>query len=150
MKLERDPFQPFAAAETQKNLLSKRRLIVRWIGVVVLLLGLVSAAVAYSVGKSHSARLADGQETVGIESRDDTLSFDDSKTSSRGTEIYFGKVGVLLATWFHHWEELKAFERLAIMIAASSVLASSICFLVANRLAVDELAEKKKKSYGSR
>jgi len=148
VKLERDPFQPFAAAMTQKNLLSKRRLVVRWIAVVVLLLGLVSAGVAYSVGKSHSARL--GQETVGIDSRDDTLSFDDSKTSSRGTEIYFGKVGVLLATWFHHWEELKGFERLAIMIAASSVLASSICFLVANRLPVDELTKKKEKSYGSR
>jgi len=134
VKLERDPFQPFAAAMTQKNLLSKRRLVVRWVGVVVLLLGLVSAGVVYSVGESHSAKLAHGQETVGIDSRDDTLSFDDSKTSSRGTEMYFGKVGVLLRTWFHHWEELKGFERLAIMIAASSVLASSICFLVAKRL----------------
>jgi hypothetical protein len=134
VKLERDPFHPFAAAMTHKNLLSKRRLVVRWVGVVVLLLGLVSAGVVYSVGESDSTKPAHGQETVGIDSRDDTLSFDDSKTSSRGTEMYFGKVGVLLATWFHHWEELKGFERLAIMIAASSVLASSICFLVVNRL----------------
>jgi hypothetical protein len=134
VKLERDPFQPFAAAMTHKNLLSKRRLVVRWVGVVVLLLGLVSAGHVYSVGESDSAKPAHGQETVGIDSRDDTLSFDDSKTSSRGTEMYFGKVGVLLATWFHHWEELKGFERLAITIAASSVLASSICFLVVNRL----------------
>jgi hypothetical protein len=134
VKLEYDPFLPFAAAMTQKNLLSKRRLVVRWVGIMVLLLGLVSAGVVYSVGKSHSAKPAFGQERVDIDSRDDTLSFDDSKTSSRGTEMYFGKVGVLLATWFHHWEELKGFERLAIIIAASSVLASSICFLVTNRL----------------
>jgi hypothetical protein len=74
------------------------------------------------------------ENTIARGSRDDTLSFEDSKTSSRRTEVYFGKVGVLMATWFHQWEELKGFERLAIMIAASSVLVSSICFLVVDRL----------------
>jgi hypothetical protein len=87
VKLEYDPFLPFAAAMTQKNLLSKRRLVVRWVGIMVLLLGLVSAGVVYSVGKSHSAKPAFGQERVDIDSRDDTLSFDDSKTSSRGTVV---------------------------------------------------------------
>jgi hypothetical protein len=119
---------------TQKHVLSNRRLVARWVGVGLLLVGFSSAGVVYAVGKSHAARWAHDQETVHIDSRDDTLSFEDSKTSSRGTEMYFGKVGVLMATWFHQWEELKGFERLAIMIAASSVLASSICFLVANRL----------------
>jgi len=132
--LERDPFPPFAAAMTQKHVLSNGRLVARWVGILLLLLGLGSAGVVYAVGESHFARLAHDQDTVHIDSRDDTLSFEDSKTSSRGTEMYFGKVGVLMATWFHQWEELKGFERLAIMIAASSVLASSICLLVANRL----------------
>ncbi len=134
MWLERGSFQPFAAAMTQKHVLSNRRLVARWVGIVLLLIGLGSAGVVYAVGASHSARLARDQDTVHIDSHDDTLSFEDSKTSSRGTEMYFGKVGVLMATWFHQWEELKGFERLAIMIAASSVLASSICLLVANRL----------------
>jgi hypothetical protein len=132
--LKRDPFLPFAAAMTEKHVLSNRRLVARWVGLALLLVGVGSAGVVYAVGESHSARLARERDTVHIDSRDDTLSFEDSKTSSRGTEMYFGKVGVLVATWFHQWEELKGFERLAIMIAATSVLASSICFLVANRL----------------
>jgi hypothetical protein len=134
VQLERDPFTPFAAAMTQKHVLSNRCLVARWVGIVLLLVGLGSAGLVYAVGESHSARLADDQDAVHIDSRDDTLSFEDSKTSSRRTEVYFGKVGVLMATWFHQWEELKGFERLAIMIAVSSVLVSSICFLVADRL----------------
>jgi hypothetical protein len=134
LQLKRDPFTPFAAAMTQKHVLSDRRLVARLVGIVLLLVGLGSAGIVYAVGESRFARLADNQDTVHIDSRDDTLSFEDSKTSSRGTELYFGKVGVLMATWLHQWEELKGFERLAIMIGASSVLASSICFLVANRL----------------
>jgi hypothetical protein len=114
--------------------LLRRRFVARWFGLAQLLVGLGSAGVIYAVGESHSARSAHHRDTVHIESRDDTLSFEDSKTFSRGTEMYFGKVGVLMATWFHQWEELKGFERLTIMIAATSVLVSSICFLVANRL----------------
>jgi hypothetical protein len=134
LQLKRDPFTPFAAAMTQKHVLSDRRLVARLVGIVLLLVGLGSAGIVYAVGESRFARLAHNQDTVHIDSRDDTLSFEDSKTSSRGTELYIGKVGVLMATWLHQWEELKGFERLAIMIGASSVLASSICFLVANRL----------------
>jgi hypothetical protein len=119
---------------TQKHVLSDRRLVARLVGIVLLLVGLGSAGIVYAVGESRFASLAHNQDTVHIDSRDDTLSFEDSKTSSRGTELYFGKVGILMATWLHQWEELKGFERLAIMIGASSVLASSICFLVANRL----------------
>jgi hypothetical protein len=48
--------------------------------------------------------------------------------------MYFGKVGVLVSIWFRRWEELEDFERLAIMIEVSSVLAASICFLIAKRL----------------
>jgi hypothetical protein len=48
--------------------------------------------------------------------------------------MYFGKVGVLIATWFRRWEELKVSERWAIMIASGSVLAALICFVVATRV----------------
>jgi hypothetical protein len=84
---------------TQKHVLSNRRLVARWVGSVLLLLGLGSAGVVYAIGESHSARLAHDQDIVHIDSRDDTLSFEDSKISSRVTEMYFGKVGVLMATW---------------------------------------------------
>jgi hypothetical protein len=118
---------------TQKNSRSMRRLAVNRVGIFVLLLGLVCAGTVYWTGENRLASHSHDRETVDDGSRDDTLSFEDSKASSRGTEVYFGKVGVLMTTWIHHWKELKDSERFAIMIALGSVLASSICFLAANR-----------------
>jgi hypothetical protein len=120
-------------AVTETNSLLKRWLINR-LGIAVLLFGLVSAGAVYWSGNSGSVEKPHDQETVASGSHDDTLSFEDSKTSSRGIEMYFGKVGVLIATWFRRWAELKDSERLAVMIATSSVLAALICFFVANRL----------------
>ena len=62
--LERDPFLPFAAAMTQKDVLFNRGLIVRWFGLALLLVGLGSAGVVYSVGERHSARLLHYRNTV--------------------------------------------------------------------------------------
>jgi hypothetical protein len=116
---------------TETNSLLKQRLIT-WVGIGVLLFGLVSAGTVYWTGETRPGR--PDREAAQSDSRDDTLSFEDSKTSSRGTEMYFGKIGVLFATWFHRWESLGDSERLAIMIAVASVLAASICFFVANRV----------------
>jgi hypothetical protein len=118
---------------TQKDSLALR-LVVNRLGIFILLLGVVCAGTVYWTGKNRLAsRLHDG-ETVASGSRDDTLSFEDSKTSSRSTEMYFGKVGVLVSIWFRRWEGLEDFERLAIMIEVSSVFGASTCFLIANRL----------------
>jgi hypothetical protein len=84
---------------------------------------------AYLTGENRVARPSKDQQAADLDSRDDTLSFQDSKTSSRSTEIYFGKVGVLFSTWFHWWEGMEDFRRFAIVIAMSSVLAAMICFL---------------------
>ncbi len=119
---------------TQKDSLATRRLVVNRLGIFILLLGVVCAGTVYWTGKNRLASRSHGWETVDNGSRDDTLSFEDSKTSSRSTEIYFGKVGVLVSIWFRRWEELEDFERLAIIIEVSSVLAASICFLIAKRL----------------
>jgi hypothetical protein len=116
---------------TEESSLPKRRLVVNRVGIFVLLFGLVSAGIIYWSGESRSARQ---EKTTESGSHDDTLSFEDSKTSSRGTEMYFGKAGVLIATWFRRWEELKVSERWAIMIASGSVLAALICFVVATRV----------------
>jgi hypothetical protein len=112
---------------------TRRRLINR-LGIAILLIGLAWSGGAYFTGENRVARHSKDQPAVDSESRDDTLSFEDSKTSSRGTEIYFGKVGVLLSTWFRRWEGLEDFQRSAIVIAVSCVLAALICFLVAHRL----------------
>jgi hypothetical protein len=112
----------------------KQQFLINRLGIVVLLLGLVSASAVYLTGRNRVARHSQDQPAVDSESRDDTLSFEDSKTSSRSTEIYSGKVGVLLSTWFRRWEGLEDFQRSAIVIAVGCVLAALICFLVAHRL----------------
>jgi hypothetical protein len=80
----------------------RRRLINR-LGIAILLIGLAYPGGAYLMGENRVARHSRDEQAVDLDSRDDTLSFQDSKTSSRSTEIYFGKVGVLLSTWFHQW-----------------------------------------------
>jgi hypothetical protein len=119
---------------TETNSLLKRRWLVNWLGIAVLLLGLVCAGGVYWIGEHQVARHSNDRQVGDSESRDDTLPFEDSKTSSRSTEIYFGKIGVLISTWFRLWEGLENFQRLAVMITMSTVLAASICFLVARRL----------------
>jgi hypothetical protein len=94
-----------------------------WLGIAILLIGLAWSSGAYLMGENRMTRQSTDQQAVDNVSRDDTLSFEDSKTSSRGTEIYLGKVGVLLSTWFHRWEGLEDFQRSAIVIATSCVLA---------------------------
>jgi hypothetical protein len=118
---------------TQKDSLATRRLVVNRLGIFILLLGVVCAGTVYWTGKNGLASRSHGWETVDNGSRDDTLSFEDSKTSSRSTEMNFGKVGVLVSIWFRRWEGLEDFERLAIMIEVSSLLGASTCFLIANR-----------------
>jgi len=108
-------------------------LVVNRLGIFILLLGVVCAGTVYWTGKNRLASRSHGWETVDNGSRDDTLSFEDSKTSSRSTEMNFGKVGVLVSIWFRRWEGLEDFERLAIMIEVSSLLGASTCFLIANR-----------------
>jgi hypothetical protein len=89
---------------TQKDSLATRRSVVNRLGIFILLLGVVCAGTVYWTGKNRLASRSHGWETVDNGSRDDTLSFEDSKTSSRSTEMNFGKVGVLVSIWFRRWE----------------------------------------------
>jgi hypothetical protein len=109
-------------------------LVVNRLGIFILLLGVVCAGTVYWTGKNRLASRSHDRETIDSGSRDDTLSFEDSKTSSRSTEMYFGKVGVLVSIWFRSWEGLEDFERWAITIEVSSILGASICFFIANRV----------------
>ena len=118
---------------TKTNSKFTRRRLINRLGIAILLIGLAWSSGAYLMEENRMARQSTDQQVVDNVSRDDTLSFEDSKTSSRGTEIYFGKVGVLLSTWFHRWEGLEDFQRSAIVIAMSCILTASICFLVAHR-----------------
>ena len=118
---------------TQKDSLALR-LVVNRLGIFILLFGVVCAGTVYWTGKNRLASRSHDRETIDSGSRDDTLSFEDSKTSSRSTEMYFGKVAVLVSIWFRSWEGLEDFERWAITIEVSSILGASICFFIANRV----------------
>ena len=66
--------------------------------------------------------------------KDGTLSPEDTKGSSRTTEMNFGKIGVLVAGWLHRFEKLKPHQTLAFVIAAMTVLIAISCFVIAQRL----------------
>jgi hypothetical protein len=112
----------------------KQRWLINRLGIAALLLGLASAGEVYLTGENRDARHSADRPIVGSDSRDDTLSFGDSKASSRSTEVYFGKVGVLISTWLHRWEGLESFQRLALVIGMVSGVVALVCFLVAHRL----------------
>ena len=109
----------------------KRRTACKALGVLVLLLGLGSAALIYGSAQHHPATRSAGQATSAVEGgwQDGTLAPQDSKKSSRDLELYYGKVG-MLAVRLRDWFEQP--ETLAITIATVSTLAAVGCFLVAD------------------
>ena len=96
------------------------------VGVIVLLVGISSAALVYRLGQKSSPT----SPTNGGW-QDSTLSLTDSKTSTRNIELYGGKVEVLmvkLQDWLHHPKSM------AILIAIISALIAAGCFLVGRYL----------------
>ena len=99
------------------------------VGVIVLLVGISSAALVYRLGQKSSPT-----STTNGAWKDSTLSLTDSKTSTRNIELYGGKVEVLMVKWLD-W--LRRPESLAILIAIISALVALGCFLVASHLSAD-------------
>ena len=97
------------------------------LGVGVLLLGLGAAGGVYWSGQAQPA--GTGPEASGW--RDSTLDLEDSKSSSRDVEMYYGKVGMLIVRLQDWCAEPAA---LALMLAIISTLAALGCFLAAKRL----------------
>jgi len=121
------------AAQRVKGSLSRQRTLFKVLGAVFLVLGIVSAGLVVWTEQHRSARRS---ETNSSDSgwKDDTLSFDDSKTSMRQSEMLVGKVGALIAYWWHRSAELDSPEGVAMIFAMISVLAAFGCFVVADRL----------------
>ena len=106
--------------------------LLKTLGVLVLVLGVVSSSIVYWSGQRRSASQLKNQETsVAGGWKDSTLSSEDLKGSSRSIEMNYGKVAVLLVNWLHWWEQLKPHESLAIIIATISILTALSCFIVA-------------------
>ena len=104
------------------------------LGGLVLLLGLGSATLVYRSGEDPSKPSRNpGASSMEYENQDFTLSLEDSKKASRDMEIYYGKLGLVVAKWSSRLEELKRPGPLAITIAILSMLVASGCFVAANR-----------------
>jgi hypothetical protein len=113
--------------------LKSRAELLKTLGVVVLVLGVVSASIVYWSGQQRSASRSRNQETSAVDGgwKDSTLSSEDLKGSSRTIEMNYGKVAVLMVSWLHWWEQLEPHESLAIVIATISTLTALSCFIVA-------------------
>ena len=112
--------------------LSKRALF-NIFGAVLLAMGIVSAGMVVWTEQHRSAKRS---ETSSSDSgwKDQTLSSEDSKTSTRQSEMLVGKVGVLIVYWWRRFADLASPEGIAMMFAMISVVAAFGCFVVADRL----------------
>jgi hypothetical protein len=120
----------------QNSTWKHRTELLKTVGVAVLVLGLIASSILFWGGEGNSVTSLRGQEISGPGGswKDGTLSPEDTKGSSRTTEMNFGKVGVLVTGWLHRFEELKPHQMLAIVIAVIAVLIAIACFVIAQRL----------------
>ncbi len=120
----------------ESSSLKHRTELLKTVGVAVLVLGLIASSILFWVGEGNFATSSRGEEIfeTGGSWKDGTLSPEDTKGSSRTTEMNFGKIGVLVAGWLHRFEELKPHQMLAFVIAAMTVLIAISCFVIAQRL----------------
>ena len=111
----------------------RRRALFNILGAVMLAMGIVSAGM---VAWSEQHRSASRSETSSSDNgwKDNTLSSEDSKTSTRQSEMLVGKVGALIAYWWRRSAELASPEGVAMTCAMISVLAAFGCFVLADRL----------------
>jgi hypothetical protein len=110
--------------------------LLKTVGVAVLVLGFIAASILYWTGEKGFPPTSHEPETPELERswKDGTLSPEDLKASSRTIEMNYGKVAVLLVNWMHRWGELKPHQLLAVVIATTSILIATCCFLIARRL----------------
>ena len=111
----------------------RRRALFNILGAVMLAMGIFSAGMVVWSEQHRSARRS---ETSSSNSgwADNTLSSEDSKTSTRQSEMLVGKVGALIAYWWRRSADLASSEGVAMTFAMISVLAAFGCFVLADRL----------------
>jgi hypothetical protein len=100
------------------------------VGVIVLVLGLGIASIVLVAGRSK----ATGDTDTSGDWHDDTLSVEDSKSSSRDLEMYDGKLGMLSLKLMEAFQQP---ESLAMIIAAGSTLFALACFYISRRVPPD-------------
>jgi hypothetical protein len=131
----RHPLDTTAGTKERSAVRRRLRTAFNVIGVVVLLLGLICATVVYWGAQDRATQQASNPQTYNADSgwTDDTLSPEDTKGSSRGLELNFGKVGALIISGWHQLEGLPLFGSPAATIVTASLLIALSCFFAAHR-----------------
>jgi hypothetical protein len=109
---------------------NRRRAILNILGIVLIMVGALSAGGAiWMDSSSRHSEAAAGDNGW----KDDTLSSEDSKISSRQSEMLLGKAGALIAYAWRRLMQLGSPEGVTIVLAMVSALAALGCFAAANR-----------------
>ncbi len=112
-------------------------MITRWqlrlLGLVVLVVGLVSAGLIFWSGGSPPTPSNRPIASADYDIRDFERSSVNSKKAARELEAYYGQFGLVIAKWSNQLEDLKQPRPFAVTLATLSILAGSGCFVAARR-----------------
>ena len=111
----------------------KRRTILNAVGAVMLLTGVISAGAAVLLQRQHTAGKP-GSSFAANGWKDDTLAPEDSKSSSRQSEMLYGKVGSLTVRFWLLVEKFVSRENFATGFAVILLVVATCCFAAADRL----------------
>lgn len=100
-------------------------------GVGILLVGLATAVLIWRNSTSEQLSVLDPNSNPAA-----PLAPIDSAKQSRQIEIYYGKTGLLYERWRENAQVLLHGRSLARLIAITSLMAASGCFLVARKIQV--------------
>jgi hypothetical protein len=103
---------------------------VRLIGLIVLVLGLASAEGIYWFGE----RAAEKAGTQDSEALANSIQLENQRKADREIEMGFGKVYVMIIHAENWWTALPVYKKAAFSIAAATILAAVVCFVLAPQL----------------
>ena len=103
---------------------------VRHIGLVVLVLGLVTAEGIYWIGEkaAEKAGTPDSEEIA------NSIQLENQRKADREIEMGFGKVYVMVIHAENWWAALPVYKKAAFLIAGITILAAIVCFVLAPQL----------------
>jgi hypothetical protein len=110
------------------------RVALNYLGLLVPLVGFVSAAIIWHASESASPAVSPDSANPAA-----PLSASDSRKQSRQIEIYYGKTGVLMERWREGLEGVSHGKPLAELIMAVSSIIGAGCLLLATRLPDDKV-----------
>ena len=102
----------------------------RFIGLILLVLGLATAEATYWFGEKAA-------EKAGTRQSDDianSIQLENQRKADREIEMGFGKVYVMVIHAENWWGALPVYQQAAFLLAAATVVATGSCFILAMQL----------------